>query len=66
VAVLGEVPDLLAWHYDLEYATVHLPVPELQRAPLVHAEVGDVQPVAQVVQDQARLAAVGADRPRLP
>jgi hypothetical protein len=45
VPVLREVPYLLAWHHDLEDAAIHLPVPELQRAPLVHPQVGDVQPV---------------------
>lgn len=51
---------------DLEYAAVDLPVAELPGPPFVHAEVDDVQPVTQVVEDEARFAAVGADRPGLP
>jgi hypothetical protein len=66
VAIFGEVPDLVARHHDLEDTAVYLPVAELQRAPLVHSQVGDVQPVAQVVEHDARLASVGADRPGLP
>ncbi|MBO0802252.1 MAG: hypothetical protein J2P25_04145 [Nocardiopsaceae bacterium] len=50
----------------LEHAPIDLPVAELTGALLVHAEIGDVQPVAQVVEDEARFAAVVADRPGLP
>jgi hypothetical protein len=50
VTVLGEVPDLVAGHDDLEDPPVDLPVAQLQGAPLVHAQVGDVHPVAQVIE----------------
>jgi len=66
VAILGEVADLVARHHDLEYAAIYLPVAKLQGAPLVHSEVGDVQPVAKVVEHDARLAPVSANRPGLP
>jgi hypothetical protein len=46
VAVLGEVANLVARDHDLKDAAVYLPVAELQRAPLIHSQVGDVQPVA--------------------
>jgi hypothetical protein len=46
VAILGEVPDLVARDHNLEDTAVYLPVAELQRPPLVHSQVGDVQSVA--------------------
>jgi hypothetical protein len=51
---------------DLEHAAVDLPVAELPGAALVHAEVDDMQPVAHVVEHEAGLAAIAADRPGLP
>jgi len=66
VPFLLQVPHLLPGDDDLEHAAVDLPVAELPGPPFVHAEVDDVQPVAEVVQDEARLAAVVADRAGLP
>ena len=48
-------------HHDLEHAAVNLPVAQLTGPALVHAQVDDVQPVAEIVKDQARLTVVGAD-----
>jgi hypothetical protein len=53
-------------HDHLEDAPVDLPVPELQGPSLVHAKVGDVQPVTEVIEHEARLASVSADRAGLP
>jgi hypothetical protein len=61
-----QVRYLMPGDHDLEDAPIHLPVAELPRAPLVHAEIDDVQPVAHVVEHQARLAAVAADRAGFP
>lgn len=66
VPFLLQVPHLLPGDDDLEHAAVDLPVAELPGAPFVHAEVDDVQPVAEVVQDETRLAAVVTDRAGLP
>ena len=63
---LGEVGDLVPLHDDLEHAAIDLPVAELPGPSLVHAQVNNVQPVAEVVEHQARLAVVGADRARFP
>jgi hypothetical protein len=35
----------------------------LRGPPLVHAQVDDVQPVTEIVEDQARLAVVRPDGP---
>ena len=64
--LLGEVGDLMPLHHDLEHPAVDLPVAQLPGPALVHAQVDDVQPVAEVVKDQARLTVVGPDRTRLP
>jgi hypothetical protein len=66
VPFLLQVPHLLPGDDDLEHATVDLPVAKLSGAPFVHAEVDDMQPVAEVVQDEAWLATVAADRAGLP
>ena len=66
VPFLGQVGDLMPLHHDLEHTPVDLPVAQLPGPPLVHSQVDDVQPVAEVVKDQARLAVVGTDRARLP
>jgi hypothetical protein len=66
VPFLLQVPHLLPGDDNLEHAAVDLPVTELPGAPFIHAEVDDVQPVAEVVQDEARLTTVVADRAGLP
>jgi hypothetical protein len=66
VPFLLQVPHLLPGDDHLEDAAIDLPVAELPGASLVHAEVDDVQPVAEVVEDEARLTPVVADRPGLP
>jgi hypothetical protein len=66
VPFLLQVRDLVPGDDDLEHAAVDLPVAELPGAALVHAEIDDVQPVAQVVEHQAGFAAVVADRAGFP
>ncbi len=66
VPLLGQVGDLMPLDHDLEHPAVDLPVAQLPGPALVHAQVDDVQPVAEVVKDQARLAVVGPDRTRFP
>lgn len=61
-----QVPHFLPGDDDLEHATVDLPVAELPGVPFVHAEIDDVQPVAEIIQDEAWFAAVVADRAGLP
>jgi len=51
---------------DLEHAPVNLPVAKLLGPPLVVAQVDDVQPVAHVIENEAPLAPVVADRPGFP
>ena len=60
-SLLGQAGDVLPGHHDLEDLAVDLPVAELPSPGRVAALVGDVQPVAEIVQDQAGLAAVLAD-----
>ena len=63
---LDDLADLVTRRYQLEYAAVHLPIPELFRLKGVMAEVGDVQPVAQIVEHDAAVATERAHRPGLP
>ena len=63
---LGQAGDVAPRHHDLEDLPVDLPVAQLRGACGVPAQIGDVQPVTQVIQHQARLAPVVAHRPRLP
>ena len=56
----------MAGHHDLEDLAVDLPVAELPGPHRVPAQVDDVQPVAEVVKDQAGLAPVLTDQPGLP
>jgi hypothetical protein len=56
-----KISDLMPGDHYLENAAVHLPVAELPRALFFHAQVDDVQPVAEVVEHEARLAPVAAD-----
>ena len=65
-SLLGQAGDFLPGHHDLEDLAVDLPVAELPGPGRVAALVGDVQPVAEIVQDQAGLAAVLAGQARLP
>jgi hypothetical protein len=58
VSLLRQVDHLVARDNDLEDSPVDLPVPQLAGALLVHPEVGDVQPVPEVVQYQARIPVV--------
>jgi hypothetical protein len=62
--LFDEAGHLLPGDHDLEDFPVDLPVAELRGPRGVPAQVGDVQPVAKVVQDQAGLLSVVADRPR--
>jgi hypothetical protein len=62
VPLFGKVRDLMPRDHYLENSAVDLPVAELRRAPFVHSQVDDVQPVAKVVEYEARLGAVAADR----
>ena len=64
--LLAQVVDVLAGDHDLEHAPVHLPEPQPPGQVEVPAQVGDVHPVAQVVEHDARLAPVSADRAGLP
>ena len=63
---LREVSDLGARYHNFEDPAVDLPVAELAGPHLIHAEIGDVQPVAEIVKHEAGLAVEGADGPRFP
>src|SRR5580704_7756635 len=65
-AFLDDVEDLVARGDQLEYPAVYLPVAELLRLVGVVAQVGDVQPVTEVVEHDAAVAPEPAHRPRLP
>src|SRR5579859_2256311 len=62
--LLDDVRDLLARGNQLEDAPVNLPVAEPLGQVCVMTEVGDVQPVGQVIQHDAALAPKHAYRPR--
>ena len=65
-ALLHDLADLVPRRYQLEHAAVDLPVSELFRLVSVMAQVGDVQPVAEVVEHDAAAAPERAHRPGLP
>jgi hypothetical protein len=66
VSLLGQVGDVVPGHDHLEDPAVDFPVAELRGPPLIHAQVDDVQPVAEIVEHQARLTVVRADGARFP
>src|SRR6202012_639812 len=59
---LGQPGDVVAGQHDLEALPVDLPVPQLAGPGRVAAEVSDMQPVAEIIQYQARLAVELADQ----
>ena len=64
--LLGDVGDLGPRRDELEDAAVHLPVAKLLGLEAIMAEVPDVQPVAEIIQHHAALAAERADWPGFP
>ena len=66
VPLLGQIGDVIPGHDDLEDAAIDFPVPELGGSPLVHAQVDDVQPIAEIVEHEARLTVIRPDGPRFP
>jgi hypothetical protein len=63
--LFDDVGDFVARRDQLEHAPVHFPVTELRRSDGVVAEIDDMQPVGQVVEDDATLATEHSDRARL-
>jgi hypothetical protein len=64
--LLGQAGDVRPGHHDLEDLPVDLPVAELPGPGRIASLVGDVQPVTQIIEDQAGLATVLAGQARLP
>jgi hypothetical protein len=64
-ALFDDVGDLVARRDQLEHAPIHFPVTELCGADSVVAEIDDVQPVGQVIKDDATFATEHSDRARL-
>jgi hypothetical protein len=63
--LFDDVSDFVARRDQLEDAPVHLPVAKLRGAEGVVAEIDNVQPVGQVIKDDATFATEHSDRARL-
>jgi hypothetical protein len=64
-SLFDDVGDFAARSDQLEHAAVHFPVTELRGSDGVVAEIDDVQPVGQVIEDDATFTAEHSDRARL-
>jgi hypothetical protein len=63
--LLDDVGDFLARRDQLEDPAIDLPVTDLLGPVRVVAQIGDVQPVVEIVEHDATFAAEHADRPGL-
>jgi hypothetical protein len=66
VPLFGQIGNVVPGHDHLEDPAVDFPVTKLRGPPLIHTQVDDVQPVAEIVEHEARLTVVRADGARFP